>query len=131
MSYDDAALAKAQRLGDPAWRDRYMAGGIAEKAEMDALVQALTPKAPLPSDPTSVETAIDHLRAHADIPEEVAQQLRDNKPVSIAEYRLAEQMKVKLFRDKAWVQRYLDDDRQAATEIALVNIILSSKVAGA
>ena len=97
---------------------------------MDALVQALTPKTPMPSDPSSVEQAIDFLRERADIPEQVADQLRKNMPVSAQEYRLAEQLKGKLFRDRSWVKKYLDGDREAATQIALVNVILSSRVVG-
>jgi hypothetical protein len=128
MSFDDAMLAKTQRLADPAWRDKYMNGDVGCKAEMDALMHALTPKQPQPSDPTSLEQAIDWLRERADIPESVATQIRDNVPVSAQEYRLAQQMKEKLFRDKSWVAKYLDGDRDAATQIALVNVILSSRV---
>jgi hypothetical protein len=90
MSFDDALLAKNQRMADPAWRDKYLAGDVGAKAEMDALVQALTPKQPMPSDPSSVEQAIDFLRERADIPEQVADQLRKNMPVSAQEYRLAQ-----------------------------------------
>jgi hypothetical protein len=128
MSFDDAMLAKSQRLADPAWRDKYVAGDVGCKAEMDALMQALTPKRPQPTDPTSAEQAIDFLRERADIPENVADQIRNNEPVTFQERRLAEQMRAKLFRDKSWVQRYLDGDREAATQIALINVILSSRV---
>ena len=55
MSYDDAPVAKSQRMADPGWRGRYMKGGIAEKAEMDHLMAALSPRQPMPSDPSSVE----------------------------------------------------------------------------
>jgi hypothetical protein len=49
MPFDDALLAKNQRIADPAWRNKYMAVDVGCKAEMDALVQALTPKQPMPS----------------------------------------------------------------------------------
>ena len=59
----------------------------------------MTPKTPVPADPSNVEQAF------------------------------AEQLKGRLFADKSWVRKYLDGDREAATQIALVNVILSSKVA--
>ena len=37
-------------------------------------------------------------------------------------------MKAKFFRDKAWVQRYLDGGREEATKLAMINIILSLPV---
>jgi hypothetical protein len=130
MSYDDAMAAKTRLLGDASWRARYVDGDVNAKAEMDALMVALTPKQPVPSDPASVEQAIDFLRERADIPEAVAQQLRDNRPVTMLERKLCEQMKGRLFADKAWVKRYLDGDRDAARQVAMINIILSSRVVG-
>jgi hypothetical protein len=73
---------------------------------------------------------IDHARSRADISEEVAQQIREGRPVSQTERRLAEQHKEKLFRDKAWIARYLDGGRAEATELMLVNIVLAAPVRG-
>ena len=40
MSFDDAMIAKNQRMADPSWRDKYLAGDVGAKAGMEALVQA-------------------------------------------------------------------------------------------
>jgi hypothetical protein len=123
MSYDDAPVAKSQRMADPGWRGRYMKGGIAEKAEMDHLMAALSPRQPMPSDPSSVEQVIDHLRERANISEQVANQIRQNLPISAPE-----QLKDRLFRDREWVKRYLDGGIQEAETMALINVNLSLPV---
>ena len=123
MSYDDAPVAKSQRMADPGWRGRYMKGGIAEKAEMDHLMAALSPRQPMPSDPSSVEQVIDHLRERANISEQVANQIRQNLPISAPE-----QLKDRLFRGREWVKRYLDGGIQEAETMALINVNLSLPV---
>jgi hypothetical protein len=100
-----------------------MKGGIAEKAEMDHLMAALSPRQPMPSDPSSVEQVIDHLRERANISEQVANQIRQNLPISAPE-----QLKDRLFRDREWVKRYLDGGIQEAETMALINVNLSLPV---
>jgi hypothetical protein len=110
-------------MADPGWRRRYMKGGIAEKAEMDHLTAALSPRQLMPSDPSSVEQVIDHLRERANISEQVANQIRQNLPISAPE-----QLKDRLFRDREWVKRYLDGGIQEAETMALINVNLSLPV---
>jgi hypothetical protein len=83
MSFDDALLAKSQRMADPV-RACTRASISARQPTSPAKYfdRHCTPKEPLPSHPSNVEQAIDFLRERADIPEQVADQLRKNMPVS-------------------------------------------------
>jgi hypothetical protein len=62
------------------------------------------------------------------ISDAVADQIRNDLPVSPAEYKLASQRKDQLFRDQAWIGRYNAGDRQAVNDLALINIILASRI---
>ena len=66
---------------------------------------------------------IDHLRERANISDQVANQIRQNLPISAPE-----QLKDRLFRDREWVKRYLDGGIQEAETMALINVNLSLPV---
>jgi hypothetical protein len=128
MSPEAATSKKNELFANQEWRNKYYNGDATARSEMDAIVRALTPAQPAPADPSSREQFIDWIRNYAEISEEVAEQIRSDRPVSAHEHRLAQQRKETMMRDKEWCKLYLDNDRDARTEMALVNIILSSRV---
>jgi hypothetical protein len=50
------------------------------------------------------------------------------QPVSQEEYNLAVHRKASLFRDKGFIARYMDNDREALKTMATLSIILGSKI---
>jgi hypothetical protein len=60
--------------------------------------------------------------------EDVLEQVRSGKPVSEQEYTLAQHKKTSLMQDRAWVQKYLDGDQDARRTMAMISIILGSKI---
>jgi hypothetical protein len=128
MSFDQAVSLKAELMGNAEWRDKYYNGDPTARQQMDAIVRGLTPKQGGPGDPSSAEEAIDFLRQRADISDEVAQMIRTRMPISPQERRMTEQLKERLFADKAWVKRYLDGGREEQNTMAMINVNLSAPV---
>jgi hypothetical protein len=64
----------------------------------------------------------------ADLPAEVLQQVREQRPVSLDEYKAAAAELARLKKDRAFVARYMDGDRAAATRMALCHIIIGSPI---
>ncbi len=75
------------------------------------------------------EQRVERWRAHADIPDAIAEQIRQNTPVSRAEYRMAEQEKKRMLADADFRKEYFSGNRAARLRMALVSIILGSKIA--
>jgi hypothetical protein len=83
---------------------------------------------PLPVPPdSSIEARIATFRSFG-VDESVLQQVREGKPVSEQEYVLAQHKKTSLMQDRAWVQKYLDGDQDARRTMAMISIILGSKI---
>jgi hypothetical protein len=68
------------------------------------------------------------LKAQADLPAAVWDHVAAGGLVSLAERENALQAKERNFKDKAWVQRYLNGDRAANSEMRLINFVLASRV---
>lgn len=81
---------------------------------------------PLAPDP-SIEFRINTFRGFG-VGEDVLEQVRAGKPVSEQEYNLAQHKKTSLMQDKAWVQKYFDGDQEARRTMAMISIILGSKI---
>jgi hypothetical protein len=81
---------------------------------------------------TSAAGAIDHglasLRRVADIPDDVAQQMRERKPISVAERQMAAQERRRLMADPQWVKTWLSGNRAARSRLAIVDFLLSLPV---
>ena len=60
--------------------------------------------------------------------EDILAQVREGKPVSAQEYELAEHKRTSLMSDKGFVQKYLDGDSESRRTMALISIILGSKI---
>jgi hypothetical protein len=75
------------------------------------------------------EHTINNFRLVADIPESVAQQIRESRPVTREERRQAEALWGRLSADEAWVQRWLKGDRECRTQATLISIIKGSPLA--
>jgi MoxR-like ATPase len=78
--------------------------------------------------PEARQSIADTWSEFADLPAEVLQQVRERRPVSLDEYKLALAEKKRLFADKEWVRKYFDGDRAARTRMALISIITTSEV---
>jgi hypothetical protein len=94
--------------------------------------ESLSPKGedgkPLPPAPDpSVDIRISMWRSYG-VGEDVLAQVREGKPVSAQEYELAQHKRTALMSDRAWVGKYLDGDVKARRQMALVSIILGSKI---
>jgi hypothetical protein len=127
LTRETAAARLAEVKADPQYVKRYLDGGVAEKAEMSRLHQALT------NNTTTVLADIDDRSVRerqqvADtwrrfgLPDEIAQQ---SGPVSKAEYDQAVNLKSQLMRDKEFVRRLYDGDRQAALQWGSLHKILA------
>jgi hypothetical protein len=83
---------------------------------------------PLPPSPDpSVDIRIGMWRSHG-VGEDILAQVREGKPVSAREYELAEHKRTSLMSDKGFVQKYLDGDSESRRTMALISIILGSKI---
>jgi hypothetical protein len=71
---------------------------------------------------------IDTLKKYAELPEKMWDQVRNNGPVYQHEREEALRMKERVFRDKAWVSRYLDGSREEANLMMQISLILASPV---
>jgi hypothetical protein len=133
----EAAYAKrGELLKDPQFRERYLKGGAEEQRQMREVISGMTRfdlenvnDAAVARQAAERELAIDGLRRTADISDEVAQQIRDQSPVSRDEFKKAEQEKKRLMSDKEFVTKWLAGDRAARTRMALVSVILGSRIA--
>jgi hypothetical protein len=75
------------------------------------------------------ETVIDSIRKSAALPDDVADMIRNNTPVSATERHLAEQEKDRLIRDPEFRRKFLAGDREANTRFAVLGVILARPVA--
>jgi hypothetical protein len=130
----DEALGKIASLkADAEWTQRYLKGGSEELAQMKSLhQQAYHPGGN--AEPSYEENArrqhAEAWRDHADLPDEVIDQVKSRQTVSAAEYKAAVQTKQRLLADREWTQKYMNGDRAARREMSLVSIILGSRIKG-
>jgi hypothetical protein len=135
----EQALARHQQImADPTmedWRAAFAKGDIAKREEFAALhrvIEKLDPE-DLPATQEARaklerEKVVDHLRSTADIPDPVADMIRNDTPVSAQERRLAEQERGKLMTDPDFVKQWLSGQRAARTRMTLVDVILARPV---
>jgi hypothetical protein len=127
MSVAEAQSRKAELYNNKEWRDRYFNGDVTARNEFNAITRALVPRETV-HDPFHLNNVADWAQRMGGVSEAVAQEIRDDRPVTPREREFALQKKEQMFRDKAWVARYLDGDQQARKDLMLCNIILNSRV---
>jgi hypothetical protein len=148
FSVADAWGRRAELMRDPDFKARLDRAEPAARGEMARVVEGITAGVtiipgrgvdPAKFGPQVAEAAqqrqalecertLDALRRDADIPENVADMIRTGASVTRQERHLAEMEKQRLFKDSAWVQKYMAGDCAARSRMALVNVILSRAV---
>jgi hypothetical protein len=79
--------------------------------------------------PEGRENMVNTWANFCDLPPEVLQQVREQRPVSAAEFRLAQAERRRLMQDSEFVRQYLSGSRAARSRMALISIILGSQIA--
>jgi hypothetical protein len=59
---------------------------------------------------------------------EVLAEFRENRPVSVADYKLAQQRLESRKQDPEWLKKYFRGDHETRKEVALINSILSRPI---
>ncbi len=132
MTVEAAQAKRVEYLGDAKFRDRVVSGDPESVRLWREVTRALSPSV----DPVTAEgkkyndnmNSLAILKAKADLSDAVWDHVAAGGPVSLAEREKALQAKERNFKDKAWVQRYLDGDRAANSEMTLINMTLASRV---
>jgi hypothetical protein len=135
ISREAAAQTRAGLMADPEFSKKALAGDKEAQQKLTALWQlerGIQP--PPPATTADVEKQmVDRLEidraAHASAlhssaeftPEQV-HQITNGRPIPLAEQKMAQQRLAVLQKDKAFVMRYLDGDRQAGLEMRLATI---------
>ena len=132
MTVEQAQVKKVEYLGDAKFRDRVVNGDPESVRQWREVTRALSPQA----DPATAEgkkyndnmNSLAILKAKADLPPAVWDHVAAGGVVSLAEREAALFAKERNFKDKAWVQKYLDGDRAANSEMTLINLVLASPI---
>jgi hypothetical protein len=132
MTVEVAQAKRVEFLGDANFTSRVVAGDPESVRQWREVTRALSPQAnPLTAEGQKYNDNMDSLailKAKADLPATVWDHVAAGGPVSLAERENALLAKQRNFKDKAWVQRYLDGDRAANSEMTLINMTLASRV---
>jgi hypothetical protein len=152
MTPADAWAERARLLSDPEWQAAFLAGSATHRVEMNrvmsqgtrwAIDDNINPAAfpPAIAEQITVQRAeqikvfreqqVDDLRMRAAIPEEVEQQVREGRPVSVKERRLAQEERDRLLNDADFVRRLRAGDSAAQQRWSILQIIRSSPVKAA
>jgi hypothetical protein len=132
MTVEQAQAKRAELFGTAGFARRVAAGEPAAVKEWKSVTAALSPKV----DQTTQEgkdyaarmSGLSILKAKADLPDEMWDHAAAGGFVSPAEKEAAVFEKQRLFKDKAFIQRYLDGERAANSQMVRVNLVLSSKI---
>ena len=132
MTVEQATIKKAELVGKAGFADAVLAGDSDAVKQWREVTRALRPAV----DQSTAEGQqysqnMDRLavfRAKADLPEAMFDHVAAGGPVSAAEKEAATYAKQRLMKDKAWVQRYLDGDRAANSEMTRINFVLASRI---
>jgi hypothetical protein len=131
LSREAAEALKAELFANPEWAERYFKGDKAAMADKERIDFALAP-------PPAVVNQGDEHRQQMEqtladfrglgLRPEVIEEARQGAPVSQYEHDEVVGLKNRLFADQAWVARYMRGDREAARQMALMQIVLASPV---
>lgn len=128
LTAEAATARRAELVADAAFVERYLAGGVPERAEMFKVHEAMSVDPANSAQAVQTELQIDTLKNIADLSDAHIDEIRTGRAVTPEERRFAEDLKSRLMRDQAFVRKYLDGDREAATKITLLSIVLSARV---
>lgn len=136
ISRAEAYAKRDALMRDPVWREAYMKNDPEKVRQMKEVLAGATRfdlnnmgETIAARETVEREQIINSFRRVADIPDAVAEQIRQQTPITRAELKLAEQERAKLMADREFVKRLLSGERAARTRMALVNILLGSPVA--
>jgi hypothetical protein len=130
---DKARAQIAELKANPEWVKRHLGGDHTTRAELARLHEiAFTPEpgsitmgGPTP-EAQRAEMA-DHLGNLFDVSTAVLDEIRQGKPASVEDHRLAVGRKNALMTDPSWVTKYMNGDASARREMWLLNSILSRR----
>jgi hypothetical protein len=135
LTREAAYTRRGELMADPKWRESYLKGDPEKQKQMREIISGMTKfdlenvgEAITARQAAEREMTIDSLRRTSDISDEVAQQIRDQSPVSWNEFKKAEQEKKRLMGDVEFVKQWLAGNRAARTRMALVSVILGSRI---
>jgi hypothetical protein len=136
---------------DPAWRERYLAGGLKERNEMaaaltaklgggDQLDHVIAGTAPVPEFETVTEGALTtykQMQAAADLrglgisDAAIRELFEGNNPATRAQYDAVMRLAADLESNPEWRARYFKGKREAVRQMTLINMIkVGVKVGG-
>jgi hypothetical protein len=132
MTVEQAQVKRVEMIGNAGFRERVLRGDPEAVKQWKNVHAALRP----PVDSATAEgrqyaknmDSLSILKAKADLPAEVWDHVAAGGPVSPAEKESAIFAKERFFKDKAWVQRYFNGDREANSQMTRINMVLASKI---
>jgi hypothetical protein len=122
----EAAARKSELMKTPGFAQRFFDGDVSARREIDAINHALAQV----SDParTAREFEVAGMEGRYGITQRHLDDYRNGVPVTPEIRREAEGLKAALFRDRAWVAKYFDGDREAARQVDLLSLVLTAPV---
>jgi hypothetical protein len=132
LTVEQAQAKKAELFGKAGFAQRVLAGDPESVRLWKEVTAALSPKVEQTTqeaqDYAARMASLSILKAKADLSDEVWDHAAAGGFVSPAEKEKAIFAKERLFKDKAWVKRYFDGDREANSTMTNINLILASKI---
>jgi hypothetical protein len=126
---------RVELIGDPHLRNAYLSGDIEAQKRMKKVFAGLNPKVDLATvegrEYAARQEALTPLKMTSSLPAEFWDGLARGTPVTLAEREWALQTKEQCFRDKGWVRKVLDGDREATALKTRFNAIIASRVKSA
>ncbi len=132
MTVDQALARKAELFGTAGFAQRVAAGDPEAKKQWKEVTAALSPKVDQSTqegrDYAQRMAGLSVLKNKADLSDAAWDWAAGRGPVSPAEKEKAIFAKQRLFKDKAWVTKYLDGDREANSLLTQIHLVLDAKI---
>ncbi len=132
MTVDQALARKAELFGTAGFAQRVAAGDPEAKKQWKEVTAALSPKVDQSTqegrDYAQRMAGLSVLKNKADLSDAAWDWAAARGPVSPAEKEKAIFAKQRLFKDKAWVTKYLDGDREANSLLTQIHLVLDAKI---
>lgn len=129
MTREAAGTRIAELKADKGFLEKYLGGEVAARDEFVRLhATAFGNNSAANEAGQRRGMFIDTLKSQGELPQACWDQVRNNGPVFQHERDFALQTKEQLFRDKAWVARYLDGSREERSLLLRISLILASPV---
>ena len=128
ISYSEAESKRAELFASEEWRTRLFSGSVEAKREWDQIVRGLTTAPPAPANDR--EAVLAQLRRVAVISQDVAQEILDGRPATVAEHEGAKALWDQLINDADWIESFNKGNIRARQQKAYIDLILSKPVRG-